>query len=41
VHQGALSFSLWTGVIAPFEIMMRSARAAMGIAAESTVSADQ
>jgi len=41
VHQGALSFSLWTGVIAPLGIMMRSARAAMGVAVESEVGGDR
>lgn len=31
VYQGALAFSLWTGLPAPIEIMMREARAAMGL----------
>lgn len=31
VYQGALAFSLWTGLPAPVEIMMREARAAMDL----------
>ena len=31
VHQGALSFTLWTGRPAPVEVMMRAARDAMAV----------